>query len=114
MPQPSELPIETDVASVAAMIRQGDDFLLLDVREPHEHEFAHIQGSQLLPMSELPSRVDELEPHRARLIVVHCHHGGRSRQVTEALRANGFTQVQNMTGGIDLWSEQVDASVPRY
>ncbi len=114
MPQHSEIPIETDVASVAAMIQSGEDFLLLDVREQDEYAIARIAGSLLLPMSELAARAGELDEYRDRLIVVHCHHGGRSMHVTHALRDNGFAQVQNMAGGIDAWSQEIDASVGRY
>lgn len=109
-----ELPIETDVATVARMRDHGEDFLLLDVREEVEYQTARIEGSLLIPMSELRDRADELEKHRDRWIVVHCHHGGRSMQVTQALRQHGFKQAQNMAGGIDQWSEQIDPSVPRY
>jgi rhodanese-related sulfurtransferase len=114
MPDAAELPIETDVAGVAALRENGQEFLLLDVREEHEYAIARIDGSMLLPMSRLRDRVGDLEEHRDRLIVVHCHHGGRSMQVTQALRNNGFEKVQNMAGGIDQWSEQIDPSVPRY
>ena len=65
-------------------------------------------------MSELGERVEELEPHRGDMIVVYCHHGVRSLRVTQALRGAGFVKVQSMAGGIDQWSLQVDASVPRY
>ncbi len=109
-----ELPIETDVATVAALQNSGDDFLLLDVREPSEYETAKIEGSVLIPMGEILDRLDELQSHQDRLIVVHCHHGGRSMRVTEALRNRGFAKVQNMAGGIDQWSLEIDAAVPRY
>lgn len=96
------------------MLQAGDDFLLLDVRETDEYAVARINGSLLLPMSELANRVGELEQHRERLIVVHCHHGGRSLQITRVLRNNGFGKVQNMAGGIDAWSQLIDNSVTRY
>ena len=96
-------------------MQQADhDFLLLDVREPSEYETAKISGSLLIPMGELGERISELEEHRDRLIIVHCHHGGRSMQVTQALRNHGFEKVQNMAGGIDQWSQQIDQGVPRY
>ena len=114
MPEPNELPLEVDVQTVAAMRDRGDDFLLLDVREPSEYETAKIDGAQLLPMSELRERVGEIENHRDKPIIVHCHHGGRSMQVTQALRQHGFQKVQNMAGGIDQWSLDVDQNVPRY
>jgi rhodanese-related sulfurtransferase len=109
-----QLPLEIDVANVSCMQKEGDDFLLLDVREQNEYETAKIEGSLLIPMSELGERVSELESYRDRLIIVHCHHGGRSMQVTEALRSHGFGKVQNMAGGIDQWSQQIDQGVPRY
>ncbi len=96
------------------MQNSGNDFLLLDVREQIEYATAKIDGSLLIPMSELGNRISELEEHRDRLIIVHCHHGGRSMQVTQALRSHGFAKVQNMAGGIDQWSEQIDQRVPRY
>lgn len=110
----TELPLEVDVQTVAAKRAAGDDFLLLDVREQDEYDFAKIDGTTLIPMSELQDRVSELDSHRDGHIIVHCHHGGRSMNVTRALKAAGFKKVQNMAGGIHAWSEQVDASVPRY
>ena len=110
----AELPIEIDVAAVATLRESGRQFVLLDVREEDEYAIAKIDGSVLFPMSQLRDRLGDLETYRERLIVVHCHHGGRSMQVTRALRNSGFTQVQNMAGGIDQWSERVDPSVPRY
>jgi rhodanese-related sulfurtransferase len=110
----NQLPLEIDVNGVAALQAAGDDFLLLDVREPDEYAVASIAGSVLIPLSELQQRSGELESHRDRLIIVHCHHGGRSLRVTQALLAAGFEKVQNMAGGIDQWSQQVDSTVPRY
>ena len=106
--------LEVDVRTVSSMLDRGEDFLLLDVREQEEYEVARIDRSLLIPMSELGDRVTELEPHRDRLVVVHCHHGMRSLQVTHALRGHGFDKVQSMAGGIDQWSQLVDANVPRY
>lgn len=114
MPVPAELPIETDVASVSGMLKRRDDFLLLDVREEDEFAIARIDGSLLIPMSQFADRVGELEEHRNRPIVVLCHHGGRSMQITKALRNHGFEKVQNMAGGIDQWSQQVDPNIARY
>lgn len=110
----SQLPVEIDVLTVQKMREAGDDFLLLDVRNPDEFATAKIEGSMLIPMNEVPDRLEELESRKDKRIVVHCHHGGRSLKVTTYLRGQGFTQVQNMTGGIDAWSQQVDQEVPRY
>ena len=114
MSEQAELPIEIDVVAVNTMQQNQEEFLLLDVREQNEYDIARIDGSVLLQMSELRLRLEELEPHQDSRIVVHCHHGGRSMQVTRALRDRGYANVQNMAGGIDAWSLQIDSSVARY
>ena len=86
--------------------------VLLDVREPWEHERARIAGAQLLPMREVPARIAEIDP--AREVVSICHHGGRSMQVALFLENQGFKRVHNLKGGIDAWSRAVDPSVPTY
>lgn len=91
----------------------GDSFTLLDVREPWEFETARIGEAKLMPMGEVPSRANqELDPEDH--IVVICHHGVRSMNVTAWLRQQGFEKAQSMRGGIDAWSRRVDASVPTY
>jgi rhodanese-related sulfurtransferase len=109
-----ELPLEIDVSTVKRMLDDREPFLLLDCREPDEVSLVRITGSTPIPMKEVPSRLGELEPFRSGRIVVHCHHGGRSMRVTQWLRQQGFSQVQNMSGGIDEWSTSVDPSLPRY
>lgn len=109
-----KLPIETDVQTVAEMRRSGAEFMLLDVREQDEYDFAKIEGSVLIPMSQIQERIGELEQHKDSHIVVHCHHGGRSMNVTRFLVTNGYARVQNLAGGIDAWSQEIDDSVPRY
>ena len=88
--------------------------LLIDCRETSENEFCRIEGSQLIPMNETPDRINEIEPHRESPIIVYCHHGGRSLYVVQWLRSQGFTQAQNMSGGIDVWSQAIDPTIPRY
>ena len=107
------LPIELDVRSVQQMQAAGERFTLLDVREPHEVATAAIAGSIRIPMQQVPARLAELGDKAGR-IVVHCHHGGRSQRVTQYLRQQGYDQAQNMSGGIDAWSQQIDPAVPRY
>ncbi len=85
---------------------------LLDVREPWEFETCHIAQSQLMPMSVVPLRLDELD--RDVEIVCVCHHGGRSMQVAHFLERNGFNQITNLTGGVHAWAMQVDTSMPTY
>ena len=91
----------------------GESFILLDVREPWEFETAKISGAKLMPMGEVSSRAhQELDPEDH--IVVVCHHGVRSMNVTVWLRQQGFENAQSMRGGIDAWSRNVDQKVPVY
>lgn len=112
--QNAELPLEVDVQQVKVLLDEGMEFLFLDCRQPEEHATAAIDGTTLIPMGELQDRISELEEYRDARIIVHCHHGGRSLRVTHWLRGQGFAKVQNMAGGIDAWSEQIDPNVPRY
>jgi len=86
--------------------------VLLDVREPWEYEKARIAGARLVPMREVPGRLDELD--QSQDIVAICHHGGRSLQVAAFLEKNGYNKVHNLVGGVDGWSRTVDPAVPLY
>jgi rhodanese-related sulfurtransferase len=98
---------------VKGKIDRGEEFTLLDVREPWEFETARIDGAKLIPVGDVPSRANqELDPDEH--IVVICHHGVRSMNVTAWLRQQGFEKAQSMRGGIDAWSRNVDAKVPNY
>ena len=112
--KPEELPSEISVQETKALLDSDSSTLLLDCREPKEHSTARIEGSVFIPMDEVAERVSELEEYRDKRIVVHCHHGGRSLQVVNWLRNHGFENAQNMTGGIDVWSQEIDTEVPRY
>jgi rhodanese-related sulfurtransferase len=86
---------------------------LLDVREPWEFETARIDGAKLMPMGDVPSRAhQELDPEDH--LVVVCHHGVRSMNVTVWLRQQGFEKAQSMRGGIEAWSRRVDGKVAVY
>ena len=89
----------------------GEDIYLLDVREPHEFQIANL-GGHLIPLGDLPARVQELDKNRE--IVVHCKMGGRSQKAAELLKQAGFNKIQNLAGGIQAWSEQIDPRVPKY
>ncbi len=91
---------------------RNSDLLVIDVREPHESEITHIEGAVLIPLGELPDRLNELDGHRE--IVTHCHHGARSLKALEILKAAGFSKVRSLRGGIDAWAVNVDPSLPRY
>lgn len=108
------LPLEIGVNDVCGLIQSKQDFLFVDCREQDEYDTASIAGATLIPMSELGERLNELEPHREQRIIIHCHHGGRSLHVANALRNAGFEKSQSMAGGIDAWSLEVDPAVPRY
>jgi rhodanese-related sulfurtransferase len=90
--------------------------LLLDVREPWEFALAAIRVEGLrtlhIPMNEIPGRLGELDTTQP--VVCICHHGMRSAQVVAFLERQGFDAAYNLAGGIQAWSEQVDASVPCY
>lgn len=90
---------------------KGEKVTLLDVREPDEREYANI-GGHFIPLRQIVSRVNELNPEEE--IVVYCHSGFRSMRVVEYLLKSGFKNVKNLDGGIDAWSERIDATVPRY
>ena len=116
VPQASATPAtiagEIDPVAVKARLDSGEDFQLIDVREPQEYQICNIPQARLIPLGELPKRLHELD--RSRPIVVHCKTGGRSAKAADLLRQNGFTGVLNMTGGILAWSDKVDPAVPKY
>ena len=97
----------------AALLASPNPPILIDVREQWEFNAAHIENSLLMPMGDVPSRahqeLDEDEP-----ILVLCHHGARSLNVTMWLRQQGFAQARSIAGGIESWSRQIDPSIPRY
>ena len=109
------LPLETSVDDVKRRWAAGE-MKLLDCREPLEFQTARLDGAVLIPMREIPARVQEVENLAAStpLLVVYCHHGVRSLNVTNWLRQQGIENVQSMSGGIDYWSLAVDGTVPRY
>mgnify|MGYP003733570879 CR=1 FL=1 len=84
----------------------GEDFILIDCRNPDEHTRARIAGAQLIPLPELPQRLAELEAHRNQSIIVHCASGGRSARACELLAQAGFADPVNVRGGIRAWIER--------
>jgi adenylyltransferase/sulfurtransferase len=103
---------EISVVELKQKIDRGDKFMLLDVREPHEWQIAKIPGATLIPLGDLPKRVNELDSSVE--IVAQCRSGQRSGKACDFLRQAGFKKVKNLTGGILAWSDQVDPSVPKY
>jgi rhodanese-related sulfurtransferase len=127
MPPPSERPKVDTAAFTSAnqmdyeitpeqfkkLRDQESSYTLVDVREPWEFQTAKIEGATLMPVGDVPSRAhQELDPEQH--IVVYCHHGVRSMNVTSWLRQQGFEKAQSLAGGIDRWAREVDPSVPQY
>jgi len=94
------------------MNQKGDSLVLIDVREPHEWDIAHIEGARLIPLGQLPERLGELDGHAE--IVTHCHHGARSMKALQVLRGAGFGRVRSLAGGIDAWADRVEIGMARY
>ncbi|HEV2749450.1 MAG TPA: molybdopterin-synthase adenylyltransferase MoeB [Gemmatimonadales bacterium] len=110
--EPSYEGAEITVEQLRDEWQRNPELVVIDVREPHEHAIAHIDGAQLIPLGELPDRLGELDGHRE--IVTHCHHGARSLKALEILKAAGFAKVRSLRGGIDAWAATVDSTMPRY
>jgi adenylyltransferase/sulfurtransferase len=104
--------IDIDVHTLNEWLESGRHFTLLDVRTPQERAIAEIPGSRLIPVQDIPDRHHELDKNEH--IIVHCHHGPRSTQVTLFLRDKGYEKVWNLSGGIHGWSLHIDPAVPRY
>jgi adenylyltransferase/sulfurtransferase len=107
-----DVPADITPAELADRLRRGETLEVIDVREPYEHAIARLPGARLVPLATVASAAGSLDPERE--IVVHCHHGMRSARAAAILREAGFRRVRNLVGGIDRWSTDVDASVPRY
>jgi adenylyltransferase/sulfurtransferase len=103
---------EIEVTEVKAMLDRGDNFVLIDVREPHEYKICNIPAAKLIPLGEVPQRLHELD--KGADIVIHCKSGMRSAKACGILKQAGFQHVRNMKGGILAWSDRVDPSVPKY
>ncbi len=110
--QPTASSDAIDATELKAKLDRGDKFDLIDVREPHEYQIAKIPGARLIPLGDLPKRLAEIDPNAE--IVMHCKSGGRSQKAVDLLKASGYRNVRNMTGGITAWSDKVDPSVPKY
>lgn len=102
---------QMSVRELSQLVESGERFELLDVRTPEERAIAAIPGAVLLNESEA-ARIETLP--RDTKLVLHCHHGGRSQQAAEQFVALGFSEVWNVVGGIDAWSQEIDPDVPRY
>ncbi|MBC8010751.1 MAG: rhodanese [Burkholderiales bacterium] len=114
-PAPDSVPLEISVEETRDLLAaRPDDVVLVDVREPFEQQTARIEGSEFIPMRQIPEHVGSTALPKDKHLLIHCHHGGRSLRVTEYLRAQGYPRVTNVAGGIHAWSQRIDATVPVY
>jgi sulfur-carrier protein adenylyltransferase/sulfurtransferase len=104
---------EITATELKARLDRGDDIQLIDVRQPDEYAFARIDGAKLIPLGEILSRMNEIDPSRE--TVIHCKMGGRSARAIQALQQAGFQgSLKNLVGGITAWSNEVDPRIPKY
>ncbi len=106
------VPFDIAPAELRRWLDEERDFHLVDVRTHREIRIASLDGATVIPLSELPGGLDELD--RETTIVVYCHHGPRSRHAVAFLRHRGFARARNLAGGIDAWSREIDSSIPIY
>jgi len=115
-PSNQPTPMDPDEVTVQDMKKALDHpelgIRVIDVRETHEYQIAHVEGVQLLPLSQLAQRFRELDPKQPTYI--HCKMGGRSMQALQFLRQQGFENLKNVMGGINAWSNEIDPTVPKY
>jgi rhodanese-related sulfurtransferase len=104
--------LQISVQDVNARISRGDHVLLVDVREPAEYDLCRLPGATLIPLGALPSNLNKLLD--ADEVVLYCHHGMRSLDAAIWLRQQGVDKAKSMAGGIERWSLEIDATVPRY
>jgi rhodanese-related sulfurtransferase len=105
---------QINVSELNQKLTAGEPVFFVDVRQPWEHETAALPDSRLIPLNEMISRLDEIQPPNGALVVVYCHHGIRSLSGAALLETAGVNNVVSLAGGIDAWSMQVDPRVPRY
>jgi adenylyltransferase/sulfurtransferase len=112
MPE-EEFPLDVSVAE-AKRLRDAspESTVIIDVREPYELEICRLAETEDIPMRQIPEQLDALP--RDKHLLILCHSGGRSRRVTEFLRARGLARVSNIAGGIDAWAEEIDPTLRRY
>jgi adenylyltransferase/sulfurtransferase len=113
-PEPVAVNRATEITPVELKQRldRGDKVRIIDVREPHEYQINRIAGSTLIPLGDVPKRVNELDPDEE--LVMQCKSGARSGKAADFLRSQGFKHVLNLKGGILAWIDQVDPSQPKY
>lgn len=108
----SKAGMDITVKELKQRMDRGDAPTLIDVREPHEHAICNIPGAILIPQGQLMQHLSEFDPNQE--VVVHCKSGGRSGRAVEFMKARGFTNARNLTGGVIAWVSEIDPSQPKY
>jgi adenylyltransferase/sulfurtransferase len=104
--------LEISPQQLRQRLDRGDRLLLIDVREPDEHQICRIDGAKLIPMRTIPANLQALDTGDD--VICYCHHGMRSMDVAVWLRHQGVENAQSLAGGIERWSVEIDPKVPRY
>ncbi len=106
--------LEITAGDLKRRLEAGDEVAILDVREPHELEICKLDNRFHVPLGQLPARLNELESHKDRDVVVYCRSGKRSERACQYMRENGFVKVANLKGGILAWANDVDPTMAKY
>jgi len=102
---------EVTVVELKEMVDNGDEFQIIDVREPFEFEMVNI-GAQLIPMGTIPDNIHEIATDKK--VIIHCKSGARSANIVQFLKTKGLNNVYNLKGGIFAWIDQIDQTLPKY
>ncbi len=102
---------EISVKELKAMMDSGEDFQLIDVREPNEFEVANL-GGELIPLASVPLNADKFAKDKK--VVVHCRSGKRSANAVMFMEQQGFDNLYNLAGGILAWSDEIDPTIAKY
>ena len=104
---------EITVEELNKRLKNGENLFILDVREPHEFELVNLKGT-LIPLGQLPDRLDEIELVKNQEVIVHCRSGVRSADACKIMMAAGFKNPRNLAGGIIRWAKEIDPTMPVY
>jgi len=103
---------EKTVSELKAMMDSGEDFQLIDVREPHEYDICNLKGI-LIPMNEIPDNLDKIS--KDKIVIMQCRSGSRSGRIIQYLEeAHGYQNLYNLRGGILAWADEIDFEMPKY
>lgn len=104
---------EITVEELNERINNGEELILIDVREPYEYNVSNLGGT-LIPLGQLPQRLDEVESYKDQEVIIYCRSGGRSARACQILATNGFSNIKNLKGGITRWAHSIDRNMRVY